>query len=51
MAGSIEKVKDDLRNALERAERTRKRTKSSEDRDFVMLIQGAREAAVTLLSE
>ena len=48
---SIEKVKDDLHNALDIAERTRKRTKSSEDRDFVMLIQGAREAAVKLLSE
>lgn len=49
--GSIEKVKDDLHNALDRAEQTRKKTKSSEDRDFVMLIRGAREAAVTLLSE
>ena len=48
---SIEKVKDDLHNALERAEQTRKRTNSSEDRDFVMLIRGAREIAMTLLSE
>ena len=51
MASNIEKVKEGLRNALKRAERTRKRTKSSEDRDFVALIQGAREVAVTLLSE
>jgi len=49
--GSIEKLNEDLHNALKRAEQTRKKTKSSEDRDFVMLIQGAREAAVTLLSE
>ena len=35
---SIEKVKEDLHNALEIAEQTRKRTKSSEDRKFVILI-------------
>ena len=49
--GSTEKLMEDMHNALERAERTRKKTKSGEDRDFVMLIQGAKEAAVMLLSE
>ena len=38
MTSSIEKLKGDLHNALERAEQTRKKTKSSEDRDFVFLI-------------
>ena len=38
MTSSIEKVKENLHKALEKAERTRKRTGSSEDRDFVFLI-------------
>ena len=39
MAGSIEKVKYELYNALDKAERTRKKTKSSEDRDYVIHIR------------
>ena len=35
---SIEKVKENLHKALDSAERTRRRTGSSEDRDFVFLI-------------
>jgi len=45
---SIEKVKDDLHKALDNAEQTRERTRSSEDRDFVMLIRGAKEFALTI---
>lgn len=36
---SIERVKDDLHRLHEKAELTRKKTRSSEDRDFVMLIK------------
>lgn len=35
---SIGRVKDDLRKLHEKAVLTRKKTRSSEDRDFVMLI-------------
>ncbi|GAH25210.1 unnamed protein product [marine sediment metagenome] len=35
---SIEKLNEDLHNALKKAEQTRKRTGSGEDRDLVMLI-------------
>ena len=44
----IEAIEKGLRDALDRAERTRKRTGSSEDRDFVMLIRVVREAVLVL---
>lgn len=47
----IQRVKEDLHKALDNAERTRKRTGSSEDRDFVMLIREVRGSVFALQNE
>lgn len=39
---SVQRVKDDLHKLHEKAELTRKKTRSSEDRDFVMLIKSVK---------